>query len=70
MRTVPAPDGFEGCVYFVDGARSWQASARPIGATWWTLTGPLFGHAHLIAAEVDERAAAMIRRAVELGMVK
>jgi hypothetical protein len=70
MRAVPAPEGFEGSVHWNDGSRSWVASARPIGATWWTNVGGPFGHAYLTREEVDLRAAAHIARGIALGMVR
>ena len=70
MTTVPAPTGFEGSVHWEDGTREWRASARPVGATWWTLVGVGCGHAHTIKDEVLRRAAQQINEAVKLGVVK
>jgi hypothetical protein len=66
IHAVPAPDGYEGCVHYVDATRSWQPSVRRVGDTWWKNTWLGAGGAHLPKAEIMSRAEAAIRRQVEL----
>lgn len=67
METVRAPEGYEGCCYYVDGTRSYQVSVRSIGATWWTNVGSGIP-AHLPREERLERARLQIERAVAVGV--
>lgn len=63
MRSINAPEGYEGCVFYNDGAKSWQSAFRRVGETWWT-NSALVGHAHLIEAEVTARAEASIKNQI------
>jgi nitric oxide synthase oxygenase domain/subunit len=69
-RSVPAPDDYEGVRYYDDAIREWRASARPIGAIWWTNVDVGCGHVHLTEEELDQRASAHIEEAIRLGYVR
>jgi hypothetical protein len=70
MVTVQAPEGYEGCRFYDDAIRAYRASARPIGATWWTNAILCDLPVHLPAEELNARAERAIRTAVSLGMVR
>lgn len=71
MHAVAAPDGFEGCVYFNDGTRTWVVAFRAAGDTYWTNCYLDAGHAHLTPEEINQRAEAAIRHALTVrGLIK
>lgn len=66
MKTVTAPEGYEGCVYWVDATRTWQPAFRRVGDTWWTNAFFVVGHSYTPEAEVLQQAADSIRRSLGL----
>ncbi len=69
MDKVRAPEGYEGSRCYIDGSRSYNAYARPIGGTWWTDVGSC-GVAGTPPEELDARAEERIATAIRIGVVK
>ena len=63
MRTIKAPDGWEGRREWVDGEWEWRVAYRREGGTRWK-RGWTIGGAHLIDEELDRRAEKEIARAI------
>lgn len=61
MRDIQAPKGYEACVSYCDGARSWTVALREVGDAWWKDIGCV-GHAHSTPERVDELAASRINQ--------
>lgn len=66
MDKIQAPEGYEGCVFWDDGAREYKAAFRLIGASWWTNCYHPAGHQYLTANERKNRAEAAILHAISL----
>lgn len=60
MRSIPAPEGYEGSVFYDDGIRCYRTAFRRIGDTFWTHAWSGSIPVHLPIEEVDARASASI----------
>lgn len=65
MITIEAPDGYEACRWYCDGTKSWKASVRTIGCTWWTHCG-IIGLTHFDNETLNERAKDKVIKYLEI----